>query len=127
MNLNSIFKLCFFFLLLASEVYFLYVRQYLYSMGVLLLLLIFIIIVEAFERGLSNIMFKTSQTQLDIKMAEKELQKQSRQLATKLTPKLAPKKKIAIEQTTEIIQENLHEAFKKGLKIAGYTPLPEDK
>ena len=125
--MNAIFKLLFFLLLLASEIYFLFVRQYVYSMGVLLLLLSFIIIVEAFERGLSNIMFKSAQTQLDIKMAEKELQKQSKLLATKLVPKLTPKKTVSIQQTTEIIQENLQEAFQKGLKIAGYTSLQEEK
>ncbi len=95
-------------------------------MGTLVLLLVFIIIVEAFERGLSDIMFKTSQTELEIKMAERELEKKSKQLATTLTPKLASKKKIAIEQTTEILQENLQEAFQKGLQIAGYTQLSKD-
>jgi hypothetical protein len=87
-------------------------------MGTLLLLLLFVIIVEAFERGLSNIMFKTTQTQLDIKMVEKELHKQSKQLAAKIAPE---KKKAAIEETTEILNQNLHEAFTKGLKIAGYS------
>lgn len=114
MEVNKYFKIFLFILLIINELVFLFEKQYVYAIATLFITLLFIIIVEAFDRGLSNIMFKTPQTQLDITMAQKDIEKTSKKLAEQIAPK---KKKAAIEETTELLNENLQTVFEKGVKI----------
>ncbi len=114
MKTNQYFKIILFILLIFNELIFLFDKQYAYAIASLFITLLFLIIVEAFERGLSNIMLKTSQTQLDIKMEKKEIEKTSEKLAIQITP---TKKRGAIQETTELINHNLQTVFEKGIKI----------
>ncbi len=114
MRINYYFKVLLFLVLMINEIYFLVNKQYPYAITTLFISLLFIIIVEAFERGLSNIMLKTSQTQLDITMEKKAIEKTSQKLAAQIAP---AKKKAAIQETTELINENLQTIFDRGVKI----------
>ena len=113
MKTNQYFKIFLFILLIVNELSFLFNKQYIYAVATLFIALLFLIIVEAFERGLTNIMLKTSQTQLDITMEKKEIEKTSKKLAVQIIPT----KKRTIQETTELINYNLQSAFEKGLKI----------
>lgn len=114
MKSNIYFKIFLFILLICNELIFLSYKQYTYALTTLLILLLFVIIVEAFERGLSNIMLKTLQTQLDITMEKKEIEKTSKKLASQIAPM---KKKATIEETTELLNQNLQTVFERGVMI----------
>lgn len=114
MKANNYFKIFLFILLVVNELAFLFEKQYAYAIATMFITLLFLIIVEAFDRGLSNIMFKTPQTQLDITMAQKDIEQTSKKLAAQIAPK---RKKAAMEETTELLNENLQTVFQKGVKI----------
>lgn len=125
MKLIQKFQIVFLIQLIFTEILFILFARYNYAITVLLLTVIYLLVVEAYSRGISNFNLKTKPAELAIEMAKD----QKSEIATELAQSISKsKQKSVIAHNTEIIEERLDEVFELGLAIGKfYSPKDSEK